>query len=143
MSEVKAAEKESKKARTTRVPQQNENGPYVLVEDLVNANTATMEAFVRAGEAVLKGMVSLNEEVMSFADKRMRAQIDTSQSLAKCSTFAEAMELQSEFARSATEDYLEEANKLLSLSAEVTKEGMVPWEAHAKEAASRFGKPAA
>ncbi len=138
MTEAKTKIENAKKPRSAAAAE--ENGAYVLVEDLVSVNTATMDAFLRASEAVLKGMASLNEEVMSFADKRMRASIDTSQSLVKCSNFAEAMELQSEFARSATEDYMEEASKLLNLSAEVTKEGIAPWEAQAKETAALLGK---
>jgi len=138
MTEAKTKIENAKKPRSAAAAE--ENGAHILVEDLVSVNTATMDAFLRASEAVLKGMASLNEEVMSFADKRIRASIDTGQSLVKCSNFAEAMELQSEFARSATEDYMEEASKLLNLSAEVTKEGIAPWETQAKETAALLGK---
>lgn len=141
MTEAKMAEKETRKERAGNDTGTNAD-PYVLVEDLVSVNNGTMDAFLRASEAVLRGVASLNEEVLSFADKRMRASIDTSQSLVKCSTFAEAMELQSRFARSATEDYLQEATKLLNLSASVTKEGMAQWESHARETAAMFKKSA-
>lgn len=121
MTEAKTTTEKAKKPRSTAAAE--ENGAHILVEDLVSVNNATMDAFLRASEAVLKGMASLNEEVISFADKRLRASFDTGQSLVKCSNIAEAMELQSDYAREATEDYLEEATKILNLSAEVTKIG--------------------
>lgn len=110
--------------------------PFAMMSGMASMNGAAMEAFLRASETTLKGMGVLSEEMMNFADKRFRASVETGQCLAKCVTFAEAIELQSKFARSATEDYLAEAGKLLNMSVQVAKDGMAPIESQVKETLS-------
>ncbi|MCP4330219.1 MAG: phasin family protein [Alphaproteobacteria bacterium] len=97
----------------------------VDMRHFVDANGTAMDAMIRSGEATLKGMATINEEMMNFADKRARASIDTCQSLVRCVTFAEAMELQSQYARSVSEAYMTQASRILNLSAEIAKNGMV------------------
>ncbi len=111
--------------------------PYIPdFGDFVSANDAAMDAFVSSGEAVLKGVVSINEQLMKFADKRTRESIGTCQSMVKCATFAEAMELQSTYARTTTEDYLAQASTLLNLSAKMAREGLTNLQLAAEEARS-------
>ena len=137
MTENKSPATPSKKAKETASETAT---PYVMMDDFVHANGTAMEAFMRAGEAVLKGVGTLGEEMVTFAEKRVRASMDTTQSLVRCGSFAEAFELQSQYARSATEEYFTEATKIFSLSAKIAKDGMAPIESQAREAAENLGK---
>jgi len=96
------------------------------VEDLLALSGGGVEAYLRCCEASLKGLASINEEVAHFADQRIRASFETAQSLMKATDPAEAVRTQVDFARSATEQYLQEATKLLNLATQVAMDSLGP-----------------
>ena len=81
-----------------------------------------LEAMVRAGNVWVKGVGSLNEEVLSFSQDQLGKCMDASQSLLRCSSFEQAVSTQCDLARNALESYSREANKLFSLTAEIARE---------------------
>lgn len=90
-----------------------------------------MDAMMRAGNVWMKGVGSINEEVLSFSQEQLGKCVDAGQSLLRCSSVEQAMTTQYDLARSTLESYSREANKLLSLTAEIAREAWTPVEARA------------
>lgn len=63
----------------------------------------------------------LCDEMLSFTAKRLRAQADHMQALAKCRNPSEILERQAAFVRGAMEDYASEATKSAKLMQEATR----------------------
>jgi len=63
--------------------------------------------------------MKFNAELLDFARRRIYAEIDASDRLCRCDTVAGAMEVASEFYRTACRDYAEEATALMRLGADV------------------------
>ncbi|MDH3235708.1 MAG: phasin family protein [Alphaproteobacteria bacterium] len=102
------------------------------MNDFFDLNVKGTEALVRSSEALFTALESVGREIIDFADQRMRAVTDITQSVVKCNTWAEAYEMQAKHARSTLEAYTAEARTLLDLSAKASKEGLVPLEEHAR-----------
>lgn len=90
-----------------------------------------MEAMIRAGNVWMKGVGSLNEEVLSFSQEQLGKCMDAGQSLLRCSSLEQAVATQRDLARDAFESYSREANKLLSLTTEIAREAWTPVETRA------------
>lgn len=102
------------------------------MEAALATGAAGLEALFQSTGNVFKLAASVSEELMSFTDKRLRAMVDTTQSVVKSSTWSEAYELQSKHARLAVEDYFAEANRIFDISARATSEGLAPLQNFAK-----------
>lgn len=98
------------------------------VEAIMATNGENWRAFMKAGEAMLEGMTAVGREMMDFGNARMRHDIATSESLMRCNGAEEAFRLQCDYAREATQQYFEEAGKLMQLTARMTREYWVPLE---------------
>ena len=90
-----------------------------------------LEAIVRAGNVWMKGVGSLNEEVLSFSQDQLGKYMDASQSLLRCSSLEQALSTQGDLARSTLETYSREANKLLSLTAQIARDAWASGESSA------------
>lgn len=110
---------------------------------LMSMNVAGLDAWMKSTDSMLKATNSMSQEIIDFADKRMKAVWDTTQSMVKCNTWSEAYELQSHHTRSAVEEYLAEANKMMSLTAEATKNGWSPIQESVDAALNNDVKPKA
>jgi hypothetical protein len=111
-----------------------EAAPAIDYEGLLNTNGANLNAVMRASEAVWKGMAMISQEIMGFASTRLRHNLETSESLMHCQDAAEVFNRQFEYARTATQQYLDEANKLFAISTEVTRESWAPLEDRTRKA---------
>jgi len=80
-----------------------------------------VEAAMRAGNVWLKGLGSLNEEVLSFSQEQINKCMEASQSLLQCSSFEQAISKQQELARGTIESYSREATKLIELTSEIAR----------------------
>ncbi|WP_162913187.1 phasin family protein [Rhodospirillaceae bacterium SYSU D60014] len=105
---------------------------------LFQPNDATMDAMVKASDAMLKGVAALGQEMVDFANTRVKQNLETSQSLMGCNDLSQAFGLQCDFARTATQHYLQEANKLMNLTASMTRQSWAPLEERTKETLSRL-----
>lgn len=102
------------------------------MNDFFDLSAKGTDALVRSSEAMFKAMESVGRELIDFADKRVRAVNDITQSVVRCNTWSEAYELQTKHARTALEAYAAEARTLLDISAKAHKEGLMPLEEHAR-----------
>jgi hypothetical protein len=80
-----------------------------------------VEAAMRAGDVWLKGLGSLNEEMLSFSQEQINKYMEASQSLLQCSSLDQALIKQQELARGTIESYSREATKLLDLTSEIAR----------------------
>jgi hypothetical protein len=107
---------------------------------LVDTNGANIAAFVKASEALWSGMASMSQEMMQFASTRMRENIDLSGSVLQCGDPGEAFRLECDYARNATKQYLDEANKLLAIAADTSHRSWAPIEELTKETLGRISR---
>jgi hypothetical protein len=107
---------------------------------LVDTNGANIAAFVRASEALWSGMTSMSQEMMQFASTRVRENLDLSGSMLQCGDPGEAFRLECDYARNATRQYLDEANKLLGIAADTSQRSWAPIEELTKETLARLSR---
>jgi hypothetical protein len=81
----------------------------------------TVEAAVRASNTWLKGIGSLNEEMLSFSQEQISKYMEAGQSLLQCSSVDQAISKQQELARGTIESYYREATKLVDLTSEIAR----------------------
>ncbi|MFQ5467526.1 MAG: phasin family protein [Kiloniellaceae bacterium] len=101
------------------------------MEGLMATNGRALEAAMKTNGAMFEGLVTLGQEMADFGSTRVRCDMETTERLAKCKDFEEAFRVQCAFAREATQQYMEEAGKLLNLSARVARDAWAPPEAPA------------
>lgn len=71
---------------------------------LQNFNPEMIGSLGEAGSAYLRGVVSLNQEITGFINKRLEHDADLSRALGKCKDWKEAAELQQKWFREASEE---------------------------------------
>ncbi len=81
-----------------------------------------MEAAMRASNAWVKGLGSLNEEIISFSQEQVGKCVEAGQSLMRCGSVEQAISTQCDIARNTVESYYREANKLISLTSDMARE---------------------
>lgn len=124
-----------------RAPQGGAAGEGGLdMRTVIESNGAAIHAAMKASEAMFEGMTELNKEVMSFASDRLHKGLQTSGSLMACHDPAEALNLQFEHARNATQAYLDEASRLMNLAARMSDQCLRSMETQTREALHRAGK---
>ena len=110
---------------------------------MFEANGAALAATMQASEAMLQGMAEINREMMNFATDRLRKGFETSESLMGCHDPAQAFGVQCDYARGATQAYLEEATRLMGLAAKVSDQCLESIEVQARENLARTAEAAA
>ena len=103
-------------------------------------NTQNLEAFVRANEAIMGGMAALSSEMHAFGNNRLRENIERSESLMSCNDAEEAFRIQWDFFQSATQQYLDQTNNMLSIMAKMTGGFWAPVEERTNEALRGLNK---
>ena len=100
----------------------------------------SMEAALRASNAWVKGMGSLNEEIISFSQEQLGKCVEAGQSLMRCGSVEQAITTQCDIARNAVESYYREANKLISLTGDMAREALAQSNAQAQAPAAAAGE---
>jgi phasin family protein len=85
-----------------------------------------LEAVVASVTAATKGAESLGARAMAYSKKSMEDQIAIAKSLAGAKSVQEAIELQTNFAKSAFETYVAEVTKMSETVAASMKESVAP-----------------
>ena len=118
-------------------------GPNEQLESMTAFNGASMEVFTQTCQAYASGLATLNGELMSFVTTRLKHDAELGQALAKCSDWADATNLQQDWAKKASEEYLAEASKLMEVASKVAKESWEPVSARAEQAVKELQKTTA
>ncbi len=69
----------------------------------------------------LVGMGQLQRDYLTFLGERVRKDVEIAKRMAECRDMQAALELQSAFVETARDDYLEETQKVLAKSREITE----------------------
>lgn len=93
---------------------------------LPGLNMEMMGTLGEAGSAYLHGVVSLNQEIAGFINKRLEHDAELSRALGKCKDWKEATELQQNWFREASEEYASSARTLMELSTKIMNETWAP-----------------
>ena len=114
--------------------------PSAQLASVAALNGATMEIFTQACQAYAVGMATLNSEVVSFVNARVNQDVELGQALCRCGKWLDAMDLQQNLARQATQEYLGEASWLIDLASKVAKDNWDPIYERANLSLSNLGK---
>lgn len=79
------------------------------------------ESMLQMQREWLVGMGQIQRDYLTFIGERMRKDIEIARRMADCRDVQAALELQTTFVETARDDYLEEAQKLLAKSREITE----------------------
>ncbi len=104
------------------------------VEAFLDEDSGSLKAFIEANEAIMSGMATLSAGMMAFGTKRLRANIERTETLTGCRDAGQAFRVQCEFFESATQQYLDQANQVMNIMAAMTRAFWAPLEEQTKEA---------
>jgi phasin family protein len=102
--------------------------PQIDVANMLDTNGENLKAMMRTNEAILEGLAELGREMIAFGNARLRQDLEASECLMGCKDAGEAFRLQVDFARTAGEQYYNEASKLMELANKMAKECWNPIE---------------
>ena len=102
------------------------------------ANSVDLTPWIRASEAMFNGMMTLGQEVSEFATNRLRENMEFTSTVMRCGDPQEAVRLEMDYARHATQQYLTEASKLMQIAQEFSQKGWAPLEAVTRDSLKRF-----
>jgi hypothetical protein len=94
--------------------------------EVAEANRPTLEGVLVFQQNLLKGAIAVGGEIAAFATARLQKNMETLESVARCRTVTDAVELQREVAESATKQYYAEAAKLAGLASQIVQQSWTP-----------------
>jgi len=86
----------------------------------------TVEAYMKAANAAGKGAETLHNELYAFSKQSVEDSISATKALMASKSVHEAFELQSDYAKSAFENYVSQVTKLGEIVSATAKETMEP-----------------
>ena len=89
-------------------------------------NGMAMDGFAKACSAYLTGWATINGEIAGFMAKRFAQDAELGNALVKCENWEQAVDLQQDWARTAAQDYADEASRLMELSSTLATEQWQP-----------------
>ena len=101
-----------------------------------------VEAMVRSGNIMAKGMETLGKEIMDFARVSIEGNVQATQARFGAKTFPDMVALPSDHARKSMDQFLAEGAKLTELSVQVAGEAIAPIQVRVDLAVKQFVKPA-
>lgn len=119
---------ESKKNNTSKA-----NG-LAGVESLAKLNQSFAQSVTSASKAYLEGIVSLQDELLGFANTRLQDNEESRDALLSCKDMSEAVRIQQAWARKVSERYICEAQRLVELASETSSNSWSPILAQTREA---------
>lgn len=86
----------------------------------------TVEAYMKAANAAGKGVETLHNELYSYSKQSVEDSISATKALLGTKSVHEALELQTDFAKSAFDTYVSQVTKLSEIVSAVAKESLSP-----------------
>jgi len=100
------------------------------------------EAFVKASNTAVEKSEKIGAALIDFGTERVQEVFNVARTIAETEDVSKVVEIQTEFARTATQTYISEANKLNSLVVEATKSVLEPFGAQYANSLDLFSKQA-
>jgi len=98
-------------------------------DQFVSFSKDNAEAVIKSANATGKGIETINGEVFAFARKSIEEGIVATKAIMASKSVDEAIQLQSEFSKSAFEAYVDELAKFGDLALAITKSAATPLQA--------------
>ena len=95
-----------------------------------------VQPFLSAGNALVQGWMTLNSALVDFTQSRFRQNIELGQALASSKTIDDMAALQSDFARAAIQQYVDQTEKMLKLGAKTVTDSVAAAQQGARAPAS-------
>ena len=111
-------------------------------EELVAFNQGNFEAFMKSGQIWAAGMQDLSKQFASTAQASVEETMSTFKALTTVKSFKDAVDLQSNLARSALEKTISESGRLTDASLKLTEQAMAPLTARVTLAVEKLAKTA-
>lgn len=100
-----------------------------------------IDAVVKSGAVMVKGMETLGQEIMAFAKASIEGNIAAANAVFGARSVNEAVDLQTQFARKSFDQAVAESAKLTEMSIKVTNEAAAPIQARVNLAVDQVMKP--
>jgi len=111
-------------------------------EEFVAFGQANVEAMVKSGQIWAAGVQELTKQMATCAKESFDESVSTLKAISTAKSVKEAIDLQSNYARTAFEKAMAESNKLTDASIKLTEQTLAPITARMTSAAEAFGKAA-
>lgn len=123
------AEKNGGKAKI-RQETANEISPFPVCDpaELTKISSRNLAATTRAAQACFNGAAKFNQELLGFANRRVKKETEAAASFMSSKSSEEAFHTQAMFVEQTIRDYADEASKILHLAADMAKEALTPVE---------------
>lgn len=111
-------------------------------EDAAKFNKENLDAFVVASTTYAKGVESVSKSWAAFAQETFEASANVAKAILGAKTLKEAVDLQTDFAKTTFDKFVAEGTKVSEASIKVTNEALEPINARVNVAVEKMLKPA-
>ncbi len=87
-----------------------------------------LEPLIQAGNKWLEHVMAMSSELLEFSRARIDRGLEASKASARSTSIDQAVDVQTDFARSMVQDYLAEAGKLADLGSRAMLETLAAWQ---------------
>jgi hypothetical protein len=115
----------------------NGNGAAAAAAETGTISGVDLTPWIKASEAMFNGMMTLGQEMGEFATARLRENMEFTSTVMRCGDPQEAVRLELDYARHATQQYLDQASRLMQRATELSQNGWAPLEAATRDTLKR------
>jgi hypothetical protein len=115
----------------------NGNGATAAATETGTISGVDLTPWIKASEAMFSGMMTLGQEMGEFATARLRENMEFTSTVMRCGDPQEAVRLELDYARHATQQYLDQASRLMQRATELSQNGWAPLEAATRDTLKR------
>ena len=112
-------------------------------DEFASYGKETFDVCAKFNDAFVKGSEEMGKAYYAFIKTAADANAETAKALMTAKTLNEVVEIQSEFARSSFDSFVNEGGKLSELGVKVATEAFEPVQAHMNSTVERMVKPLA
>jgi len=109
-------------------------------EELLAFSQANLEAFIKSSKIFAEGLQGISKEVAASNKASIEYSVAFTKSLLGVKSVKEAVDLQSNYARSSIEKAVSETNKVTDASVKLAEQAIAPLTARLTIAVEKFGK---
>lgn len=109
-----------------------------LTGDFGTLSREGMEALAESTRASVRNAQDINQRAATYLQGAMADGMETSKSIASAKSLQEAMEIQTAYAKRATQAYMEEANTFFGLMSAAMRESVEPLNAQTGKVVEKF-----
>ncbi len=121
--------------------QEGVNKAMKTAEEFVAFGQGNLEAFVKSGQIWVAGIQDMGRQAAATAQAQLQDTVSAFRALTTVRTVKDAIDVQSNLARTAIEKTMTESGRITESSIKLTEQAMAPLAARVTLAVEKFGKP--